>query len=62
MGALVFFGFFLGYSENATRDFDKRGWGGGAEQHILRCARVPMRKGMLLLVGETENSIPPPLF
>ena len=25
MGALVFFGFFLGYSEKATRDFDKRG-------------------------------------
>jgi hypothetical protein len=26
MGALVFFWVFLGYSENVSRDFDKRGW------------------------------------
>jgi hypothetical protein len=29
-----FFWVFLGYSENVSRDFDKRGGGSGAEQHI----------------------------
>ena len=61
MGALVFFlGFFRLFCECVSR-FWQKGVGGGAEQRVLRCALVAMRKGGLLLVGESENSASPPI-
>lgn len=62
MGALVFFGFFLGNSENTTRDFDKRGGVGGAEQDsAMLCVSWNERVDVesWFLGGENENSIPP---